>query len=47
MPYSIIGSEQDVVTPDGRRVKGRQYLWGVAEGILYYIIKLFLFILLY
>jgi len=31
MPYSIIGSEQDVVTPDGRRVKGRQYLWGVAE----------------
>jgi len=32
MPYAVIGSEQDVVTPDGRRVKGRQYLWGVAEG---------------
>lgn len=32
MPFSIIGSTQDVVTPDGRRVKGREYLWGVAEG---------------
>ena len=31
MPFSIIGSTQDVVTADGRSVKGRQYLWGVAE----------------
>lgn len=31
MPYAIIGSEKDVETPDGRIVKGRQYLWGVAE----------------
>jgi len=31
MPYSVIGSEKDVITPDGRTVKGRQYLWGVAE----------------
>lgn len=31
MPYSIIASEKDVETPDGRVVKGRQYLWGVAE----------------
>jgi len=31
MPFSIIGSTQDVVTPDGRQVKGREYLWGVAE----------------
>ncbi|KAI9168519.1 Septin spn4 [Blastocladiella emersonii ATCC 22665] len=31
MPYSVIGSEDDVVTPDGRTVKGRQYLWGVSE----------------
>jgi len=30
-PFSIIGSTDDVVTPDGRTVKGRQYLWGVAE----------------
>jgi len=31
MPFSIIGSTTDVVTPDGRTVKGREYLWGVAE----------------
>jgi cell division control protein 12 len=34
MPFSIIGSTQDVTTPDGRVVKGREYLWGVAEGEL-------------
>lgn len=31
MPFSVIGSERDVGTPDGRTVKGRQYAWGVAE----------------
>lgn len=31
MPFAIIGSTEDVITPDGRRVKGRQYLWGVTE----------------
>jgi septin family protein len=31
MPFSIIGSTQDVVTADGRTVKGREYSWGVAE----------------
>ncbi|KAL7411783.1 Septin [Mrakia frigida] len=31
MPFSIIGSTLDVVTADGRTVKGREYLWGVAE----------------
>jgi len=31
MPFSIIGSTQDVTTGDGRVVKGREYLWGVAE----------------
>ncbi|KAF8530113.1 Septin-domain-containing protein [Hysterangium stoloniferum] len=31
MPFSIIGSTEDVATPDGRTVKGRKYLWGVAE----------------
>ncbi|KAI6152936.1 Septin-domain-containing protein [Pisolithus thermaeus] len=30
-PFSIIGSTEDVKTPDGRIVKGREYLWGVAE----------------
>ena len=33
MPFSIIGSTEDVKTPDGRVVKGREYIWGVAEGI--------------
>lgn len=32
MPFSIIGSTEEVQTADGRSVKGRQYLWGVAEG---------------
>ncbi|KAG0885106.1 hypothetical protein G6F15_004511 [Rhizopus arrhizus] len=31
MPFSLIGSTQDVTTPDGRTVKGRAYHWGVAE----------------
>lgn len=31
MPFSVIGSEKDVKTPDGRIAKGRQYAWGVAE----------------
>lgn len=37
MPFSIIGSTEDVKTPDGRVVKGREYLWGVAEGESFYI----------
>ena len=32
MPFSIIGSTEEVTTADGRKVKGREYLWGVAEG---------------
>ena len=35
MPFSIIGSTEDVKTADGRVVKGREYLWGVAEGKLF------------
>ncbi|ANB14349.1 septin CDC12 [Sugiyamaella lignohabitans] len=31
MPYSVIASEKDIVVGDGKPVKGRQYLWGVAE----------------
>jgi hypothetical protein len=34
MPFSVIGSTEDVLTLDGRTVKGRQYSWGVAEGRL-------------
>ncbi|KAI9478053.1 MAG: Septin-domain-containing protein [Benjaminiella poitrasii] len=31
MPFAVIGSTQDVMTQDGRKVKGREYSWGVAE----------------
>ncbi|KAF5335659.1 hypothetical protein D9611_009670 [Ephemerocybe angulata] len=31
IPFSIIGSTEDVKTADGRTVKGREYIWGVAE----------------
>ncbi|KAJ2747835.1 Septin spn4 [Coemansia sp. BCRC 34301] len=31
VPFAIIGSTLEVKTEDGRRVKGRQYPWGVAE----------------
>jgi cell division control protein 12 len=34
MPFSVIGGTEDVRTGDGRVVKGREYLWGVAEGIV-------------
>ena len=33
MPFSITDLTEDVTTPDGRVVKGREYLWGVAEGV--------------
>ena len=31
MPFAVIGSDKDVQTPEGKVVKGRLYLWGVAE----------------
>lgn len=31
MPFTVIGSEKDIETKDGGVIKGRQYLWGVAE----------------
>jgi cell division control protein 12 len=31
MPYSVIASEKVVALADGTTVRGRQYLWGVAE----------------
>lgn len=31
MPFSVIGSTEDVRTPDGRVVRGREYPWGVSE----------------
>ncbi|KAG0173357.1 hypothetical protein DFQ28_008761 [Apophysomyces sp. BC1034] len=31
LPFAVIGSTQDVFTADGRKVKGREYSWGVAE----------------
>ncbi|KAI8868878.1 Septin [Ramicandelaber brevisporus] len=31
MPFAVIGSDRDIVTPEGKRIKGRQYPWGVVE----------------
>lgn len=31
MPFAVIGSEKDVKNSEGKVVKGRQYIWGVAE----------------
>ncbi|KAI9480481.1 MAG: Septin-domain-containing protein [Benjaminiella poitrasii] len=31
MPFALIGSTQEVERADGRRVRGREYSWGVAE----------------
>jgi cell division control protein 12 len=39
MPFSIIASETDVVV-NGQKVRGRQYLWGVAEGTTHPVILL-------
>lgn len=30
-PFSVIGSTEIVQTSDGRKVRGREYSWGVAE----------------
>lgn len=38
IPFSIIGSTEDVTTADGRVVKGREYLWGVAEGAFLFLL---------
>ena len=34
MPFSVIGGTEDARTGDGRVVKGREYLWDVAEGMV-------------
>ncbi|KAJ1964596.1 Cell division control protein 3 [Dispira parvispora] len=31
MPFAIIGSDREVVTHDGRKVRGRKYPWGIIE----------------
>ncbi|CAO1634902.1 unnamed protein product [Sympodiomycopsis kandeliae] len=31
IPFAVVGSDQEVDTPDGRRVRGRPYPWGVIE----------------
>jgi cell division control protein 12 len=33
MPFAIISSDGEVTLPDGRRILGRVYPWGVAEGM--------------
>ncbi|KAF8508505.1 septin AspB [Gautieria morchelliformis] len=31
IPFAVVGSNQEVMTPDGRAVRGREYPWGVIE----------------
>lgn len=31
IPFAIVGSDKEVELPDGRRVRGRKYPWGVIE----------------
>ena len=31
IPFAVVGSDNVVVTPDGREVRGRAYPWGVIE----------------
>lgn len=31
VPFAVIGSTQEVATPDGRTVRGRSYPWGIIE----------------
>jgi cell division control protein 12 len=39
MPFSVIGCSSEITTPDGRRVLGRQYKWGLAEGRISFIFR--------
>ena len=32
MPFAVIGAEDEVVNSAGKKVRGRKYSWGVAEG---------------
>ncbi len=31
VPFAVVGASTEVTTPEGRRVRGRQYPWGVIE----------------
>ncbi|PWN92870.1 putative cell division control protein CDC3 [Acaromyces ingoldii] len=31
IPFAVVGSDTEIDTPDGRRVRGRAYPWGVIE----------------
>ncbi|KAF1811809.1 Septin [Eremomyces bilateralis CBS 781.70] len=31
VPFAVVGANQEVSTPDGRKVRGRRYPWGVIE----------------
>ena len=31
VPFAVVGATNDIVTPDGREVRGRKYPWGVIE----------------
>ena len=31
VPFAVVGANAEVTTPDGRKVRGRRYPWGVIE----------------
>ncbi|KAI9311977.1 Septin-domain-containing protein [Dichotomocladium elegans] len=31
VPFAVMGSDTDVLLPDGKRLRGREYRWGVVE----------------
>ena len=31
VPFAVVGANSEVTTPEGRRVRGRRYPWGVIE----------------
>lgn len=33
VPFAVVGANTVVEHPDGKKVRGRKYPWGVAEGM--------------
>ena len=31
VPFAVVGANTEVQTPEGRKVRGRRYPWGVIE----------------
>lgn len=42
VPYAVVGANA-IIEVDGRKVRGRKYPWGIAEGVMWISFKLKLF----